>query len=137
MPILPSATTCLGRFAHGVGGGEVEAAVAQHLLALFDVGAFHPNDDGHRHAEIAHRGNHPFGEHVAAQDAAEDVDEHRLDALVRHQDAERVLDLFGVGAAADVEEVRRLAARQLDDVHRRHRQAAPLTMQPMVPSSLM
>ena len=36
---------------------------------------------------------------------------------------ERVLDLLGVGAAADVEEVRRLAARQLDDVHRRHRQA--------------
>jgi hypothetical protein len=33
---------------------------------------------------------------------------------VHHQDAERVLDLLGVGAAADVEEVRRLAARELD-----------------------
>ena len=65
----------------------------------------------------------PCGEHVAAQDAAEDVDEHRLHVLVRHQDLERVADLLGVGAAADVEEVRRLAARQLDDVHRRHRQA--------------
>jgi hypothetical protein len=32
-------------------------------------------------------------------------------------------DLLLVGAAADVEEVGRLAARQLDDVHRRHRQA--------------
>ena len=65
----------------------------------------------------------PCGEDVAAQDAAEDVDEHRLHVLVGHQDPERVLDLLGVGAAADVEEVRRLAARQLDDVHRRHRQA--------------
>ena len=46
-----------------------------------------------------------------------------LTFLVGHQDAERVLDLLGVGAAADVEEVGRLAARQLDDVHRRHRQA--------------
>ena len=78
---------------------------------------------GTRHAELLHRGNHAFGEHVAAQDAAEDVDQHRLDVLVRHQDLERVADLLGIGAAADVEEVRRLAARQLDDVHRRHREA--------------
>ena len=46
-----------------------------------------------------------------------------LDVLVRHQDLERVPDLLRVGAAADVEEVRRLAAGQLDDVHRRHREA--------------
>ena len=65
----------------------------------------------------------PCGQHVAAQDAAEDVDQHGLDVGVRHQDAEGVLDLLGVGAAADVEEVGRLAARQLDDVHRRHGQA--------------
>ena len=32
-------------------------------------------------------------------------------------------NLLGVGAAADIQEVRRLPARQLDDVHRRHRQA--------------
>src|SRR6185436_12457443 len=62
-------------------------------------------------------------EDVAAQDAAEDVDQHRLHVLVRHQDLERVADLLGVGAAADVEEVGRLPSRQLDDVHRRHREA--------------
>jgi hypothetical protein len=76
-------------------------------------------------------------QHVAAQDAAEDVDEHRLHVLVGHQDPERVLDLLGVGAAAHVEEVRRLAARQLDDVHGGHRQPAPFTMQPMLPSRRM
>jgi hypothetical protein len=70
-----------------------------------------------------HRRNHACREHVAAQDAAEDVDEDGLDVLVGHQDAERVLDLLRAGAAADVEEVRRLASRQLDDVHRRHREA--------------
>ena len=69
------------------------------------------------------RRDDPFRQHVAAQDAAENIDQHRLDALVRHQDAERVLDLFGVGAAADIQEVRRLASGQLDDVHRRHGQA--------------
>ena len=78
---------------------------------------------GTRHAELRDGGNDALRQHVAAQDAAEDVDQHGLDVLVGHQDAERVLDLLGVGAAADVEEVGRLAARQLDDVHRRHRQA--------------
>ena len=39
------------------------------------------------------------------------------------QDAERVLHLLGIRAAADIEEVRRTAAGVLDDVHRRHRQA--------------
>ena len=36
---------------------------------------------------------------------------------------ERLGDLLGRGAAADVEEVRGLAAVQLDDVHRGHREA--------------
>ncbi len=113
----------LRRLAHRVGGREVQAAVLQHLLALLDVGAFHPDDDRDRDAELLDRGDDAFGEHVAAQDAAEDVDQDGLDALVGHQDLEGVPDLLGVGAAADVEEVRRLAARQLDDVHRRHREA--------------
>ena len=73
--------------------------------------------------EVLDRGDQALGQHVAAQDAAEDVDQDALDVLVRHQDAEGVLDLLGVGAAADVEEVGRLAAGQLDDVHRRHGQA--------------
>ena len=62
-------------------------------------------------------------EDVAAQDAAEDVDQHGADVLVGQQDLERVPNLLGIGAAAHVEEVGRLAARQLDDVHRRHGQA--------------
>ena len=39
------------------------------------------------------------------------------------QDAERLEHLVLVGAAADVEEVGRLAAVVLDQVHRAHRQA--------------
>ena len=58
-----------------------------------------------------------------ADDAAEDVDQHGLHLRVGEQDAERVRDLLLRGAAADVEEVRRLAAVELDDVHGRHRQA--------------
>ena len=79
--------------------------------------------DGQREPELLHGGDDALGEPVAAQDAAEDVDEHRLDARVRGQDAEGVLDLLRRGAAADVEEVGGLAARELDDVHGGHGEA--------------
>ena len=121
-PLARESDDLVGRLAHRVGRGEVESALAQHGLALLHVGAFHADDDRHRHTEFLDRGDDAGGEHVAAQDAAEDVDQHRLHVRVRHQDPEGVLDLLGVGAAADVEEVGRLATRQLDDVHRRHRQ---------------
>ena len=47
---------------------------------------------------------------VAAGDAAKDVEQHRLDVRVGEDDAQRGGDLVGLGAAADVEEVGRLAA---------------------------
>src|SRR5688500_18547922 len=111
------------RLTHRIGGREVQAALRQHPLPFLDVGPFHADDDRDGHAELLHRRDDALREHVASQDAAEDVDQHGLHVLVGHQDAERVLDLLGVGAAADVEEVRRLASRQFDDVHRRHGQA--------------
>src|SRR4029078_612715 len=64
-------------------------------------------------------GDDAFGDRVAAHDAAEDVDEDRLHLRGGEHDLERLGHLLGRGAAADVEEVRRLAAEQLDRVHRR------------------
>src|SRR6185503_1039875 len=66
------------------------------------------------------------------QDAAEDVDEDSLHAGIRGEDPEGVLDLLGRGAAADVEEVGRLAARELDDVHGGHGQAGAVHHAPDV-----
>ena len=63
------------------------------------------------------------GDLVAAGDPAEDVDEDRVDLRVGQDQAHRRGDLVGPRPAADVEEVRRLAAGPLDEVHRRHRQA--------------
>ena len=94
-------------FAHRVGGREVQPALSEHPLSFLDVRAFHANDDRNRHAQFLHRRDHAGREHVAAQDAAEDVDEHGLHVLVGHQDLERVANLLGIGAAAHVEEVRR------------------------------
>ena len=65
---------------------------------------------------------------VAARDAAEDVEQDRAHAAaavaarVAGDDLERRGHLLGVRRAADVEEVGRLAAVVLDQVHGRHRQ---------------
>ena len=61
------------------------------------------------------------GDLVAAGDAAEDVDEDRIDLRVVEDDPHRGRDLVGPRATADVEEVGRLAAGPLDEIHRRHR----------------
>ena len=63
---------------------------------------------------------HAVRQRVAAQNAAEDVDQHGFDAGVGQQNAKGVLDLLGVGAAADVEEVGGLAACIFNDVHGGH-----------------
>ena len=66
---------------------------------------------------------HALGEDVAAQNTAEDVDQHRLDVWVGHQDAKGIFDPVGIGGAANVQKIGRRGARQLDDVHRGHGQA--------------
>ena len=112
-----------GARAHLVGGGEVEAGLGEHLPPQLHVRAFHPHDDGQLEAELLHGGDQPLRQPIAAQDAAEHVDEHRLDARVGGQDAEGALDLLGRGPAAHVEKVGGGPARELDDVHGGHGEA--------------
>jgi len=70
------------------------------FLALFDVCAFHADDHGNFELELT-RGVHDAGcQNVAAQDAAEDVDEDGANAGIADEDFERVLDLLSVCAAA-------------------------------------
>src|SRR5438094_6254698 len=116
----------LRAIAHVVGGRQRETRVGEHLLAQLHVRPLHPDHDRQTQAELLDRRDHAGGEPVAAQDPAEDVDEHRLHARIGGEDAERVFDLLGGGAAADVEEVGGLAAGELHDVHRRHGEAGPV-----------
>src|SRR5206468_1287666 len=69
-----------------------------------------------------HGCDNAFGDQVATHDAAEDVDQDGLDLVGREDELERLGDALLGGAAADVEEVGRLTARQLDHVHRGHGQ---------------
>ena len=68
-------------------------------------------------------GDHAFGDDVATHDAAEDVHQDGFQARVFQHDLEGFGDLLGGCAAADVQEVGRLAAEQLDGVHGGHGQA--------------
>ena len=70
--------------------------------------------------------DHAIGQRIHAQDAAENIDQHRLHVLIAEQDFERMGDLLSVRAAAHVEKVRRHAASVFDDVHGRHRQAGAI-----------
>src|SRR5690606_18595831 len=110
----------LGGVGHGGGGGDLDAGAFDDLAALVDVGAFQAHHQRHFQVHFAGGVDQPFGDHVAAHDAAEYVDEDRLELLVPEHDLERLGHLFGGGAAADVEKVGRLGAVQLDDVHGGH-----------------
>ena len=68
----------LGRVGQVVGGDDRQADFGQDLLAEVDIGAFEPHDQRHRQLHVVRRRDHALGDHVAAHDAAEDVDQDRL-----------------------------------------------------------
>src|SRR5690606_33613895 len=113
----------LGGVVEIVGGLDGQAAFVQDLLAQLGVRAFQTDDQRHLQAHFLHRRDNAFGDDVALHDAAEDVDQDALDGRVGGDDLEGRRDLVLAGAAADVTEVGRLFAVQLDDVHGRHGEA--------------
>ena len=103
--------------------GDLQTRLLQDLLAELDVGAFQPHHQRHVQVDLARRGDDAFGDHVAAHDAAEDVDQDALDVGILEDDLEgRGHALLG-GAAADIEEVGGRGAIELDDVHGGHGEA--------------
>src|SRR3954452_980344 len=105
-----------------IGRHHVQAGFADDLLAEFDIGAFEADHQRHAEADFAHGGSNALGDHVALHDTTEDVDEDPLHVGIGSDDLEGGRHLFLAGAAADVEEVGRRHAVELDDVHRRHRE---------------
>src|SRR5262245_51266609 len=71
-----------------VGADDVETAVLDDGFAFVDVGAFEANHQRHFEADALHRGDHAFGDDVAARDAAENVDEDALHLRIGEDDLE-------------------------------------------------
>src|SRR6056297_203925 len=113
----------LGAILEVVGGDDVEAGGVDDLLALFDVGAFEADNQRHFEAHFLDRGDDALGDHIAAHDAAEDVDQYAFDVVVGGDDLEGFGDFFLGGTAAHVEEVGRFGTVKLDDVHGSHGKA--------------
>ncbi len=98
----------------------------QDLPARFHVRSFQAQHDRQLDMRLVRRFDHAGRQRIHAQDAAKNIDQHRFHVLVAQQDFKRVRDLFGIRAAAHIQEVRRHAAGVLDDVHGRHRQAGAI-----------
>src|SRR5262249_46904743 len=79
-----------------------------------------PNHHRHVDTDCFRRLDRAGCDDVAAHDAAEDIDQNSLDRLVCKKNPECILHLFGIGAAADIEEVGGTASRQFDNVHSSH-----------------
>jgi hypothetical protein len=99
-----------------------QARIRQNVLAQVHVGALQAHHQRYVERNLARGRDHAFGDHVATHDAAENVDQDALHVGVREDDLERRGNPLLGGTAADVEEVCRRAAAQLDDVHGRHGQ---------------
>src|SRR4051794_23727344 len=106
-----------------VRGDDRKSARREDVLALLHVGPFEPDHQRHVERHFSCGRDDAFRDDVAAHYPAEDVDEDAFHRRVAEDDLERRGDLLLRGAAADVEEVGRLRAFELDDVHRRHREA--------------
>ena len=116
----------LRRIAQVVGRYDGQAAIGQDVLALLHIGTFKANHERHGQVHFLCRSNDTVGNDVALHDAAEDVDQYALYGGVLQDDLKRGRYFFLRCAAADVEEVGRKFAIQLDDVHRCHGKASAI-----------
>src|SRR5690606_12544729 len=123
---LHSIDDLLGTVVDVVCRDDGHAAVTQQLLAFFHVGAFQAHHDRDLDPHFLDRGDDAFSDHVAADDATEDVDEDAFDLVAGQDQLERFDHALLVGTAAHVQEVGRLAAVELDHVHRGHGQAGTI-----------
>src|SRR5699024_3325943 len=102
---------------------DFEVTFVEHLAALFRICAFQANHHRNLQADFPDCLDNTFGNQITAHDTAKDVDQNGLDVGAGSNQLERLGHPFGRGATADIEEIRRRAAMQLDQIHGAHGQA--------------
>src|SRR5438067_3015574 len=110
----------LSGLGHVVRANDRQPGLGEDFLAQLLVGALHAYDEGDLELDLARCRDDPGGDGVALHDAAEDVDQYRLQARIAQHDLERFSNFFGRRATADVEEVRGRSPIEFDRVHGRH-----------------
>src|SRR5919109_5067388 len=113
----------LRRLSHSFRGNNRQAGIGENFSADLDISPLHPDNQRHANLQFPRRLDNALRKYVTAHDTAEDVNEHAAHARVSQEDAERLSDLFLVGASANVEEIRRFAAAEFDNIHGRHCQS--------------
>ena len=103
---------------------DVDVDSAENLAALLDLGPFQPHDERHVEADLfVRRGADASAMVVQRMMPPKMLTSTAFTFLSASRMRNASVTCSVVGAAADVEEVGRLAAVQLDEVHRAHRQA--------------
>src|SRR5690625_639229 len=102
---------------------DFEAALLEDGLAFLGVRALKPNNQRNVDINVLRRLDHTVGHTVASYDATKNIDQDGFNVRVLKDDAETGFDRLRTRAATHVEEVGRLATRNLDDVHRGHGKA--------------
>src|SRR5579872_2643676 len=127
----------LRRVAHPVGNDNLESRFAQDFASLLGIGALHADHDRNRLGHRAGCLHHALRHDIAAQDSAEDIDEYRLHGFIGKQDAERIANLFDIGAAAASRKFAGLPPANFTISMVAMANPAPFTRQATLPSSLM
>src|SRR5512133_1139025 len=102
---------------------DIQPRFLEEQFTVLDLAAVHADDDRQGAVDLAGRLNDAVGNHVAAHDAAEDVDKDPFDILILEDDPEGLGHLFAGRPAADVQEVGRLAAALLEHIQGSHGQS--------------
>ncbi len=104
----------------GHAGADGEVSTFEDGSAFGFVGPRQADDDRNVCLDYLEGFEEPVGNVVTACDTTEDIDQHHLYVPVAQEKFHGLDNLLGVGTAADVKEVGRFAAIQLDHVHGRH-----------------
>src|SRR5436305_9095713 len=78
----------LRRIGHIVRGNDRQTGISENFSSEVLVGALHPHDERDFEPHRLRRGDYAFRDDVAPHDAAEDVDETRLEMWIAQHDLE-------------------------------------------------
>src|SRR3546814_3326327 len=105
----PGADHAVGSLGKRGGGDDRQAAGLEDLSALLDMGPGEADDERHRHVDLLDGLHDPLGDPVAAVDAGEDVDEHRLDLLVGEDESEGLGDTRSAEHTSELQSLMRIS----------------------------